>query len=321
MERFTSENSEELMDIPDMEEVIGNNEIHPLVRESLIELNQSIKETAQHIGEREAQVLEGETTPEIEMVNEKIRSVASKWKNRLKVFGGIAGLATLLYSAANHQEGPPTGEDWKTKHDRATREMQENGITSEQKMAYELWLNDIIYRGFSPMIDVGEYYALGGKVSFKLVKHMIGSFIKNEIVGREDLGPVYEDTWRVYLGLPQEHNTLGISDYRPSKSKDNVYYYKLNDVEQVLLTGAGYELKNIIKSLAENDPKGKYLALSRPLGRYTWQLGEDEKGKYVSYYDRWDLDLPGEKGRGLIGIPYEVYDRFYYDPATFEVIK
>ena len=60
------------------------------------------------------------------------------------------------------------------------------------------------------------------------------------------------------------------------------------------------------------------------LGNYTIGVGEDEKGKYVSYYDKWDLD-PTKRGTDGEKIPYlrnlqdaigvvspEIYGRLYY---------
>ena len=54
------------------------------------------------------------------------------------------------------------------------------------------------------------------------------------------------------------------------------------------------------------------------MGNYTLSEGQDEKGNYISYYDRWDLDIPGAS---IIGKPFEIYDRIYYNPETFEIIE
>lgn len=60
------------------------------------------------------------------------------------------------------------------------------------------------------------------------------------------------------------------------------------------------------------------------LGNFTIDLGEDDKGKYISYYDKWDLD-PLDRDRGIwshintkklqseIGVTSpEIYGRLYY---------
>ena len=61
------------------------------------------------------------------------------------------------------------------------------------------------------------------------------------------------------------------------------------------------------------------------LGTYTLSLGEDEKGKYISYYDDWDINpFKGISAKLNIPIlskiedvvpgsnPYTVYGRRYY---------
>ena len=49
-------------------------------------------------------------------------------------------------------------------------------------------------------------------------------------------------------------------------------------------------------------------------------MGEDDKGKYISYYDKWDLQpfknkfaaKLGQLGQKIIGVkPREVYNRIY----------
>lgn len=63
------------------------------------------------------------------------------------------------------------------------------------------------------------------------------------------------------------------------------------------------------------------------LGDYTVSLGEDEKGKYMSYYDEWDISPIGNK-RGKagkdqsmgIGTPFSVYDRRYYTDEEMQHI-
>ena len=72
------------------------------------------------------------------------------------------------------------------------------------------------------------------------------------------------------------------------------------------------------------------------LGRYTITKGEDEKGKYVSYYDKWDFNpfdynkYPGgeslskayEKTMGFFGMNApEIYGRVYYDEKTGKAIR
>lgn len=63
------------------------------------------------------------------------------------------------------------------------------------------------------------------------------------------------------------------------------------------------------------------------MGRYTISRGKDEKGSYVSYYDKWDLN-PGlitnnQEASEFAGVgkPFEIYGRIYYDPKTGEPVQ
>ena len=61
--------------------------------------------------------------------------------------------------------------------------------------------------------------------------------------------------------------------------------------------------------------------ISAIMGGFKLSKGHDAQGDYISYYDRWDLEGSVEGKEGIIGKPYEIYDRIYYDPQTFEVIR
>ena len=81
------------------------------------------------------------------------------------------------------------------------------------------------------------------------------------------------------------------SSYKPSKSKDpdaKYYTYKLDD---------------------EFDRSSSFLNNN---GKIKFDSGEDEKGKYISIYDVWDLAPFGNRtGNQMGGTPIEMYDRFY----------
>jgi len=58
------------------------------------------------------------------------------------------------------------------------------------------------------------------------------------------------------------------------------------------------------------------------MGTFKISKGEDQRGHYLSYYDRWDVSgnfVEGESG--LFGLPFEIYDRIYYDPSTYKVLS
>jgi hypothetical protein len=126
------------------------------------------------------------------------------------------------------------------------------------------------------------------------------------------------DAYNIYMGKPQKHNTLGISEYKPSVSKDpNQTYFKLNNSEvfdhlKTLITKKNG--KDVL--IGGDDPFFEGSVMSG----YKASLGQDEKGKYISYYDKWDLNpldfinpITKEEITTDYGKPFEIYDRFYYE--------
>lgn len=141
-----------------------------------------------------------------------------------------------------------------------------------------------------------------------------------------------KDLLGMMLGRQQEYNSIPVSEYRPSSSKDEeAVYYRSPTSEETIKE----KLKDpeFLKSF-KPDSKGTMSLQdyfsdtergtgSNVLGRYTLNQGEDEKGKYVSYYDKWDLEpykgsnktlnTISNKAQELVGIkPTELYGRVYY---------
>ncbi len=139
-----------------------------------------------------------------------------------------------------------------------------------------------------------------------------------------------QDAWRIYLGLPQLHGTFGISEYRPVQSVEDRYYYRIEgflehyrSMFHLTTAEAVQWLGSLGAHAADRSAYGNraYDDTSGIMGTYKTANGKDEKGTYFSYYDRWDLDTSIEGKQGLIGRPFEIYDRIYYEPGTFEVIE
>lgn len=42
-----------------------------------------------------------------------------------------------------------------------------------------------------------------------------------------------EDAWAMYLGIPQKYGTFDISDDKPVKSSQDMYYFKIKDEKAV----------------------------------------------------------------------------------------
>ena len=83
-------------------------------------------------------------------------------------------------------------------------------------------------------------------------------------------------------------------------------------------------MRDMVETL--NDPENWHTPaggmLMRPpvgglQGTYTVSKGEDERGPYVSYYDKWDL-APKMAKYSRAGQPFDIYGRMYYDPETYE---
>lgn len=116
----------------------------------------------------------------------------------------------------------------------------------------------------------------------------------------------------------QEHNSLPVSEYKPTTAKNpNATYYRSYETENDIIEAIQKE-GDMDKNLEEL--KSKY---GRVLGNFKISKGEDENGKYISYYDVWDLnpykgkseilDTATTVGQYLAGVtPAEAYGRIYY---------
>ena len=233
----------------------------------------------------------------------------------------------------------PTGETFEEKVARARRELAENGITSEQHTAYKFGISEMLYRGIIPRAY--------GPFNEGVIKGII-DFFKNIRNRRVEDYPAREDAFRLYLGLPQQNHTFDISHYRPSQSEEDKYYYAFPLLKKIL------KEKHVELSLSYTKSYTKYYLIIPPVGgqRSDYSLikdiltamgtkedilvadslidvmgdfklsrGQDERGYYLSYYDNWNLEIYEVEGEeGFFGKPFEIYDRIYYDPETFEII-
>ena len=147
------------------------------------------------------------------------------------------------------------------------------------------------------------------------------------------------------LSGKQQHNSIPISEYRPTNSTDeNMVYYSSPSTEEAIKSSINFRgIENVLKDFKPNEKgipswqgrlrtglindKGKEYGTNDNdvLGNFTQNLGEDEKGKYISYYDRWDLNPFSGKSKIADAIttgaqyaaginPPEVYGRVYYKP-------
>lgn len=129
------------------------------------------------------------------------------------------------------------------------------------------------------------------------------------------------DLLNMTMNQPQKFNSIPKAQYKPTMSKDpNAEYYRSVVTENA-----------IKKQLREGKLDEGYTFLGGVLGEYKINKGEDEKGIYYSYYDKWDLNpldhlYANKKINKLVdkitraaGItPPEIYGRVYLNDLETE---
>ncbi|MCB9654539.1 MAG: hypothetical protein H6729_10475 [Deltaproteobacteria bacterium] len=132
------------------------------------------------------------------------------------------------------------------------------------------------------------------------------------------------DAFRLYLGLPQVAGTFKISEFSPSRARDrSAEYFAFSDAA-LELEIKDYALWFFRQDGGSVEPGRTRIirgASQGILGAYRVSVGVDEIGRYVSYYDRWDLnpfsglfsELEASEIAGA-GRPLEVYGRVYLSP-------
>jgi len=140
----------------------------------------------------------------------------------------------------------------------------------------------------------------------------------SNLIGRER-----QDLLNMVMGQDQKFNTINESQYRPTETKtddSDVTYYTSKQTEdgikKILKKNkwrTKYGSDNLIKAIKDN------YDYSESLGYLTIDSGKDDKGEYISYYDKWnlnptdihELDSTIDKTLGL-NSP-ELYGRVYLD--------
>lgn len=160
------------------------------------------------------------------------------------------------------------------------------------------------------------------------------------------------DLWGMYLGKGQKYNTIKESEYKPSIGSGKGKYYSVPRLEEKIPISeikskdfADFRTK-ALDALSQN-PASNVIEGSRkdnnaifsiePLGNAKMSVGEDNKGYYISYYDKWDIN-PFSGGTkvnnrlaNMIGLEKvdditgsegpEIYGRIYFDKKTGKRIK
>ena len=156
----------------------------------------------------------------------------------------------------------------------------------------------------------------------------------NSNTGRPKYNDFREAAWGMYLGLADKdmkaskYDRFEFSPWRPTKGTPvgNVYRIKHSDVYPELDPNNmlnDYALYSMLTSKKQN-----YNTVDRSaqfMGIYTIGKGQDKRGKYISYYDDWDLSPLTNYGSDQslgVGKPFTLYDRRYYtDEQAIAALK
>ena len=130
-----------------------------------------------------------------------------------------------------------------------------------------------------------------------------------------------EEMYAKVMGVPHKSKYISESKYKPSQAKDSdAKYYtvdwdsmidkeKLIDyaVENKLMKGENMVVNSLAPFLKEGYMPEEEFKNIDPLQNFTIGLGEDDKGRYLSIYDKYDFN----KTFNTVTSPFEIYDRFY----------
>jgi hypothetical protein len=206
-------------------------------------------------------------------------------------------------------------------------------------------ISEAIYNAVTP--DYGDFVGRLSEVPVTQLKDAMGRIMRDDpgSISREVRPDPEEDAWRLYLGLPQLHDTYTESQHRPSigSGEDVRYMDFANQFDMARRLGhlqplqdrrpTQYDLEDLVKEI-QGSPTGTLnrstlatldTPFGDPMGTYTLDLGEDERGPYVSYYDKYDLDVPSIGAIPFLdpskiakaGQAFDIYGRMYYDPETY----
>ena len=208
---------------------------------------------------------------------------------------------------AGEKEFMWNNQRFNTKYDGTSeQQLKETGITDEQ-LQNRNFIQERLSNNLAP---VGYE---------QIVNRLIEAVIKNN-KDFSNTSNRREDAFNLYMGKPQRYNTFSTSNYIPSRSKEkNITYYKLNneDFEKDMFNLVNEEgIEKYIKFIVDNDLPS---AREGVMGKFFPSLGEDNNGKYIAYYDKWNINplnlhipIIGKEISTDFGKPFEIYDRIYY---------
>lgn len=181
---------------------------------------------------------------------------------------------------------------------------RENGKMSKEEIEFRERIaqnvTEVSYSVFS-LLDRTEDYVKNEK-----------PYSKEEMKKADLWSQIRTDMFRKYLGLKPFGNFLKISPEKPEKSKDKYAIYYSFDKTKMFqsikqnwnkeVSGDIHNFDNFVKEAMpgiSNQHFGNVINTDylTQLGTFKMEVGYDEKRKerYISYYDKWDLDPPFTK--------------------------
>ena len=126
-----------------------------------------------------------------------------------------------------------------------------------------------------------------------------------------------DDHWNYYLNKKQKYDTFYPSKYKPSSNTgEDVEYMQFEYDEDIFDEAGEYGMFDEKVKVGTNKQVTDSAAGGFTLKDYTLSRGRDERGDYISYYDKVDfapsimgMKVPVEK---FVGKPYDFYGRMYY---------
>ncbi len=235
----------------------------------------------------------------------------------------VLGVNDLIYRAVGPlDKTPSSAADWKSLSSYVWNNLvkgRENAYSSELKAKTDAYKKQLQQMALEMSLT-----PLDESIDFKKIPDLSGN---PGIYEQQEDNPGEEDSWRLYLGIPQKFKTYKVSDFKPSVSKEDKLYYDFNDREKEFY---GLDKEKVIEYILKkfggrtgsisSMEVNQSIVGSKTMYHFQWSKGEDQKGIYVAYYDIWDLNVPVEKN-GFFGAPFEIYGRIYYNPETFEIIN
>lgn len=133
-----------------------------------------------------------------------------------------------------------------------------------------------------------------------------------------------DELFNYALGYNGKLNYIESSSYKPSIGKDdNSKYFRIKDLDQQkFLENVYTEFKNDSSNINNKVVPWGMIPTTNPknthgLGSFGIGRGEDKNGKYMSYYDKYDFDVP--MVNDVLDRTPEIYDRVYYKDNPYNI--